>query len=136
MRFLATGVWLVVDGQMANEPMLPLVSVLALAAFSPVTELARTMKQMMETLAASRRILEVHDEPKFRCWTGPARMAPVDGELSADSVASTFQDVGFAYTARRSAEALAGVSFEVGVRGRLWRSSDVPERRQDDDAPT
>ena len=55
------GVWLVLGGQLERTH-LPVVSVLALASFSPVTELARTMKQMMETLAASRRILAIHDE--------------------------------------------------------------------------
>ena len=61
LAVLATGVWLVLDGQLERTH-LPVVSVLALASFSPVTELARTMKQMMETLAASRRILAIHDE--------------------------------------------------------------------------
>ncbi len=62
LAVLATGVWLVLDGQIERTE-LPLVSVLALASFSPVTELARSMKQMMETLASSRRILAIHDEP-------------------------------------------------------------------------
>ena len=61
LAVLATGVWLVLDGQLPRTQ-LPLVSVLALASFSPVMELARTMKQMMETLASSRRILAIHDE--------------------------------------------------------------------------
>ena len=61
LAVLAMGVWLVLDGQL-ERTLLPAVSVLALASFSPVTELARTMKQMMETLAASRRILAIHDE--------------------------------------------------------------------------
>ena len=110
LAVLATGVWLVVDGQMARTD-LPLVSVLALAAFSPVTELARTMKQMMETLAASRRILEIHDE-EVPVLDGPGAQAPAGGDASAPSLA--FQDVAFAYT-DGAAEALAGVSFEVGA---------------------
>ena len=109
LAVLATGVWLVVDGQMARTD-LPLVSVLALAAFSPVTELARTMKQMMETLAASRRILEIHDE-EVPVLDGPGAQAPA-GDAAAPSLA--FQDVGFAYTGG-AAEALVGVSFEVGA---------------------
>ena len=52
LAVLAMGAWLVLEGQL-ERGLLPLVSVLALASFSPVTELARTMKQMMETLAAS-----------------------------------------------------------------------------------
>ena len=61
LSVLAMGVLLVLEGQI-ERTQLPLVSVLALASFSPITELARTMKQMMETLAASRRILAIHDE--------------------------------------------------------------------------
>ena len=70
LAVLAVGVWLVLDGQLERTH-LPLVSVLALASFSPVTELARTMKQMMETLASSRRILAIHDEasPGYG-WSG------------------------------------------------------------------
>ena len=112
LAVLATGVWLVVNGQMERAD-LPLVSVLALAAFSPVTELARTMKQMMETLAASRRILEIHDE-EVSVEDGPG--VPVGAAAGAESAAPSlaFGDVGFAY-GEGAAEALAGVSFEVGA---------------------
>ena len=72
LAVLATGVWLVLDGQM-DRTQLPLVSVLALASFSPVMELARTMKQMMETLASSRRILAIHDE-SVPVRDGPGRI--------------------------------------------------------------
>ena len=95
LAVLAMGVWLVLEGQIARAQ-LPLVSVLALASFSPVTELARTMKQMMETLAASRRILEVHDEA-VPVQDGPGMM---EGQVEASSVTPSigFQEVSFAYS--------------------------------------
>ena len=52
LAVLAMGVWLVLNGQIARTQ-LPLVSVLALASFSPVTELARTMKHMIVTPTTS-----------------------------------------------------------------------------------
>ena len=110
LAVLATGVWLVLEGQIARAE-LPLVSVLALAAFSPVTELARTMKQMMETLAASRRILAVHDE-EVPVQDGPG---VVEGKAERPSATPSieFQDVAFAYS-DGDPQALAGVSFDIG----------------------
>ena len=110
LAVLAMGVWLVLDGQIARTQ-LPLVSVLALASFSPVTELARTMKQMMETLAASRRILAIHDEAV------PVQDGPGVTEVKAERLSATpsieLQDVAFAYS-DGDPQALADVSFEIG----------------------
>ncbi len=107
LAVLTVGAWLVFDGQIAREH-LPLVSVLALAAFSPVMELARTMKQMMETLASSRRILAIHDEG-VPVLDGPG----VEGD-SLDSTPSVeFHGVTFAYS-EGDPQALVDVSFEIG----------------------
>ena len=110
LAVLAMGVWLVLEGQIARSQ-LPLVSVLALASFSPVTELARTMKQMMETLAASRRVLAIHDE------TVPVRDGPGVKESADENISVTpsveFQEVAFAYS-EGDPQALADVSFEIG----------------------
>ena len=94
LAVLAMGVWLVLEGQI-ERAQLPLVSVLALASFSPITELARTMKQMMETLAASRRILAIHDEtvpvqdgpgiPDYGPVTKPFYPSPSQGEIERGS---------------------------------------------------
>ena len=90
---------------------LPLVSVLALASFSPVTELARTMKQMMETLAASRRILAIHDEV-VPVQDGPGIVEDVDdGPSTRPSV--EFDEVAFAYS-EGDPQALANVSMGIG----------------------
>ena len=107
LAVLAMGVWLVLDGQLVRTQ-LPLVSVLALSAFSPVIELARTMKQLMETLASSRRILAVHDEP-VPVRDGPG--IPAAAGRAAPSIA--FENVAFAYS-EADPEALRGVSFRIG----------------------
>ena len=110
LAVLTMGAWLVYDGQIAREH-LPLVSVLALAAFSPVMELARTMKQMMETLAASRRILAIHDEAV------PVRDGPGVAGGKEEGLSTTpsveFQEVAFAYS-EGDPQALADVSFKIG----------------------
>ena len=110
LAVLAMGVWLVLDGQIARAQ-LPLVSVLALASFSPVTELARTMKQMMETLASSRRILAIHDEA-VPVQDGPGVTGGKNERTSA-TPSIGFQDVSFAYS-DGDPQALVDVSFEIG----------------------
>ena len=110
LAVLAMGVWLVLDGQIARAE-LPLVSVLALASFSPVTELARTMKQMMETLAASRRILAVHDEA-VPVQDGPG-VAHLADEATSGTPSIEFGDVAFAYS-EGDPQALNDVSFSIG----------------------
>lgn len=109
LAVLATGVWLVLDGQL-ERTQLPLVSVLALASFSPITELARTMKQMMETLAASRRILAIHDEP-IPVQDGPGVSEPNDENRSRHP-SLEFENVAFSY-APGDPQALADVSMDV-----------------------
>ena len=109
LAVLAMGVWLVLDGQLERTH-LPLVSVLALASFSPVTELARTMKQMMETLAASRRILAIHDEAvPVKDGAG----VPADVDEKSDTTPSVeFEEVAFAY-AEGDPQALVDVSLDI-----------------------
>ncbi len=109
LAVLATGVWLVLDGQI-ERTQLPLVSVLALASFSPITELARTMKQLMETLAASRRILAIHDEP-IPVRDGPGVVETVQ-EAGPEISSIEFGNVAFTYT-EGDPQALAGVSLDV-----------------------
>ena len=91
---LIGGVWLVGDGRM-DRTVLPLATLLALSSFAPVTELARTLRQLMETLAASRRIFEVHDEP-VAVQDGPGVIA--DGASRRDTPAIAFDQLTFAYS--------------------------------------
>jgi ATP-binding cassette subfamily C protein CydCD len=109
LAVLAMGVWLVVEGQIDRRT-LPLATLLAMSSFTPVGELARTMKQLMETLAATRRILAVHDEQVLVHDGRGIPAALEDDGKGAPSVA--FDGVAFAYgTGER--RALDGVSFDV-----------------------
>ena len=106
---LALGAWLVSKGHMGRSE-LPLATLLALSSFAPATELASTLRQLMETLAASRRIFEVYDEPVLVKDGVGVDTASGDGGSAAPSV--SFEDVSFSYV-RGVRPALQGVSMEV-----------------------
>jgi len=110
LAVMTTGIWLVLDGQIARTQ-LPLVSVLALTSFSPIMELARTMKQMMGTLAASRRILTIHDEA-VPVQDGPGVTVDEDARLSA-TPSVEFDEVAFTYGVG-DPQALNDASFRIG----------------------
>ena len=101
---LTIGVWFLTQGEM-SRPQLILSVVLSASAFAPIADIARTIKQLMETTASARRVFEVHDEP-----------VPVVDGPGADSPASApairFQDVSFAYGLHEP-QALHQVSFEL-----------------------
>ncbi len=112
---LATGVWLLTNGNI-SRPELILAVVLSVAAFAPVSDIARTMKQLMETLAASRRLFAIHDEP-VPVNDGPGVHRHSDDNGSRDghqAVAPSvvFEAVGFGYGPSEP-QALSGVSFAV-----------------------
>ena len=108
---LTIGVWLLTNGNI-SRPELILAVVLSVAAFAPVSDIARTMKQLMETLAASRRLFAIHDEP-VPVTDGPGissdahHNAHLNGAPSLD-----FDEVGFDYGPGEP-QALSGVSFKV-----------------------
>jgi ATP-binding cassette, subfamily B, bacterial len=62
LAVLVTGVWLVSQGEMTRA-LLPLATVLAMAAFGPVMDITRTVKELMETLASAQRIFAIKDAP-------------------------------------------------------------------------
>ena len=108
---LTVGVWLLTS-DVISRPELILAVVLSVAAFAPVSDIARTMKQLMETLAASRRLFAIHDEP-VPVIDGSGVAATPDrqnGERPAPSV--VFEAIGFDYGPGET-QALEGVSFEV-----------------------
>ena len=95
LAVLATGVWLVGLAEM-DRALLPLATVLALLAFGPVTDVARTVKELMETLESGRRVFEVKDEPV------PVRDGPGVPALAANGGAPPgirFGHVSFGYDA-------------------------------------
>ena len=108
---LTVGVWLLTSG-VISRPELILAVVLSVAAFAPVSDIARTMKQLMETLAASRRLFAIHDEPVpvVDGVGAPTVSDRQNGQQPAPSV--VFDSVAFEYGPGEP-QALEGVSFEV-----------------------
>ncbi len=99
------GAFLVAEHQLAATT-LPLLILLALASFLPISEIAQVSRQLADTIASTRRFHAVHLEvPAVR--DGPARPpAPVGGS------AIRFAAVGFAYPGARR-PALEGVTLDV-----------------------
>jgi ATP-binding cassette subfamily C protein CydCD len=99
------GAWLVA-GHVLAATTLPLLILLALASFLPISEIAQVSRQLADTIASTRRLYAVHREvPAVR--DGPARPpAPVGGS------AIRFEQVGFAYPGARR-PALEGVSLDI-----------------------
>ena len=108
LSVLTMGVWLLTRGNI-TRPELILAAVLSISAFAPISDIARTVKQLMETLAASRRVFAVHDEP-VPVRDGPGVVAVTDNGRSAPSV--SFEGVGFSYGPGEP-QALREVSFNA-----------------------
>src|SRR3954452_22506557 len=103
------GAWLVANGELAATT-LPLLILLALASFLPISEIAQVSRQSADTIASTRRYYAVqHEEPAVR--DGPARPpAPVGGS------AIRFDEVAFAYPgARRPALDGIGLAIPAGA---------------------
>src|SRR5437764_2585889 len=100
-----TGAWLVADGQLAATT-LPLLILLALASFLPISEIAQVSRQLADTIASTRRLHAVNaEQPTVR--DGPLRPpAPAGGS------AIRFEDVGFVYPGAGRA-ALEGISLDI-----------------------
>ena len=114
LAVLTVGVWLLTNDAISRSQLI-LAVILSVAAFAPVSDIARTMKQLMETLAAARRLFAIHDEPaSVTDGPGVTRNANAnpgpDGQPAAPSL--SFHGVGFAY-GPGEAQALNDVSFTV-----------------------
>ncbi len=100
-----TGAWLVAGHQLAATT-LPLLILLALASFLPISEIAQVSRQLADTIASTRRFLAVHREVPA-VLDGPERPpAPVGGS------AIRFDGVGFAYPGARR-PALDGITLDI-----------------------
>jgi ATP-binding cassette subfamily B protein len=99
------GAWLVADQQLAATT-LPLLILLGLASFLPISEIAQVSRQLADTIASTRRLYAVHhEEPAVH--DGPlSPPAPVGGS------AIRFEDVDFAYPGARR-PALEGVALDI-----------------------
>ncbi|KWA18568.1 ATP-binding cassette domain-containing protein [Burkholderia territorii] len=98
----ALGALLCARGWFAHES-LPLLVLVAVAAFMPVAEIGQVARQLADTIASTRRLRVLEKEP----------VTVVDGTraLSGDATVR-FEEAGFTYPGR-SVPALDGVSFEV-----------------------
>jgi ATP-binding cassette subfamily B protein len=101
----AMGAWLVVHGGL-SPTMLPLVVLISVAAFLPVSEIAQVGRQLADTIASTRRLHVVHSE----------KVAITDGTLipaaPTGGSAVRFEAVRFTYPGR-TAPALEDITFEV-----------------------
>jgi ATP-binding cassette subfamily C protein CydCD len=91
LAIVITGARLVAAGDLAAG-MLPLLTLLAMAAFLPVSEIAHIGRQLADTLGATRRLYAVHNE-EVPVSDGPGAPLPaVRGGASLE-----FSDVNFSY---------------------------------------
>jgi ATP-binding cassette, subfamily B, bacterial len=101
----ALGAVLVTHGSLAATA-LPLVTLISVAAFLPVSEIAQVGRQLADTIASTRRLHVVHAEPVV-VIDGANDPAPRTG-----GSAICFDCVGFTYPGR-AAPALKKISFDV-----------------------
>jgi ATP-binding cassette subfamily C protein CydCD len=106
LSVLTVGALLAGQGRLAPS-FLPLVTLLSMSAFGPVTDIAKIAKQLVETLASARRVFVVHDEPVV-VHDGPNGDVPA----TAGAPAVRFEDVTFSYGPGEP-DALRNVSFTV-----------------------
>ena len=118
LAVIVTGAWLVGLGALESA-YLPLLSILAMAAFLPVSEIAHIGRQLADTLASTRRLYAVHNEPVL-IKDGPGVQAaarPQGAAIEVDSVdfryfgrnVAALREVAFAAPAGRTI-ALVGPS--------------------------
>jgi len=101
----AVGAILVTHG-MIGPTVLPLLVLISIAAFLPVSEIAQVGRQLADTIASTRRLAVVEAEPVL-ITDGQREPGPGSGVV--------FDAVDFTYPGR-SVPALAGMSFEVPGR--------------------
>ena len=106
LAVVATGTHLVATD--ALEPaILPMLTLLAMAAFLPVSEIAHIGRQLADTLGATRRLYAVHNE--VEAVTDGRGVGPRAG---SGGVEIEVRDVSFSYFANRRL-ALDGATFKV-----------------------
>jgi ATP-binding cassette subfamily C protein CydCD len=100
----------IVGGVLANQgiidpAILPLLTILAMAAFLPVSEIAQVGRQLADTLGATRRIYALTNEP-VPVMDGPGV------ETASGALAMGLSDAGFRYPGQ-TRRALSDVSIAV-----------------------
>ena len=105
---VAAGGAVLVQGGMLAPTMLPLLVLVSVAAFMPVSEIAQVGRQLADTIASTRRLHVVHAEPEV------VRDGALDAPAPAGGSALRLDTVRFTYPGR-SVPALRDVSFEVAA---------------------
>ncbi len=109
LAVVVTGAWLAQAGSVPVA-LLPLLTLLALAAFLPVSEIAHVGRQLADTLGATRRLHAVEHHP-VAVRDGPG--VALDDAAGAPGVpALAMERVSFRYEGQH-ADALADASFDV-----------------------
>ena len=108
LAVITVGAVLTVEGRLESG-LLPLLVLLAMAAFLPVSEIAQVGRQLADTLGATRRVHAVHSEP-VEVTDGPG----VVGASGDCEIALELSDVEFTYPGR-SRPALTAVSFAIAT---------------------
>jgi ATP-binding cassette, subfamily B, bacterial len=117
---IVTGVGLVADGVL-DRTILPLMSVLAMSAFLPVSEIANIGRQLADTLGSTRRlhavdreVVPVTDGPGVE--NGGVENGGVENGIAKGGVSLSLDHVVFSYAGTQK-PALADVSFEAPPGG-------------------
>jgi len=109
---VVAGAGLVATGDL-DSGILPLLTILAMSAFLPISEIAQVGRQLADTLGATRRVYAVHDEEV------PVRSGDGVTKAAGDAVpALSFEDVTFTYPGRVT-PALENVSLDIPAGGTL-----------------
>ncbi|MCF7770972.1 thiol reductant ABC exporter subunit CydC [Achromobacter pulmonis] len=89
-----------------SASMLPLLVLIALATFLPVSEISQVSRQLADTIAATRRLHVVNNEPE------PVSDGPLPPPVAPHGLSLAFDHVYFAYPGKRQ-DTLRDLSFTV-----------------------
>ena len=106
LAIIVSGAILVNQGQL-DSSLLPLLTILAMSAFLPVSEIAHIGRQLADTLGSTRRLCAV-DREEIEVNDGPG----VPERAHAGGAALTVDDVAFTYHGRRQ-PALDNLNIEI-----------------------
>jgi ABC-type multidrug transport system fused ATPase/permease subunit len=107
----ATGAWIARHDPSARS-LVPMLALLASAAFLPVSELAQAARQLADSIASTRRVHAVNAEP-VTIADGAGAPPPVAG-----GAAIRFENVAFAYDPG-AAPVLRGIDIDIPPRARV-----------------
>jgi len=104
LAVVVTGAWLTASG-VIEAGVLPLLTILAMAAFLPVSEIAQIGRQLADTLGSTRRVYALNNEP-VPVTDGPG------GPDQSGPVSLTLEDVDFRYPGQ-SRRAIRDFSLKI-----------------------